>query len=169
VDNGGSQGRPGGLRAAVYARLEEISFRSGLMAAMIGLAALAVIASAGVVVAELGPGGGPKDALTAARPAAATAAPTAAPSSRPASPTASPSSTPSTRPSPKATASPRTTPVSQSQSQSQPQAANPATAPSGGSVPCSGGHARGPGGGRHRHHGPGFPGFPHPGGWGGHR
>ena len=45
------------LHAAVNARLEEISFRTGLITAMIALLALAAIATAGVFAATLSLGG----------------------------------------------------------------------------------------------------------------
>jgi hypothetical protein len=56
VNVGGYQGlraRPG-FRAAVNARLEEISFRTGLITATIALVALSAIVAAGVYVAALG-------------------------------------------------------------------------------------------------------------------
>lgn len=55
---GGQQGARArwGVRAAVNAQLEEISFRTGLIAAAVGIAALLAIAAAGVYAATSGQG-----------------------------------------------------------------------------------------------------------------
>jgi hypothetical protein len=64
------------LRAAVNARLEEISFRTGLITATIGLAALAAIAAAGVYAATLSLG---SQAIATAGALSAAGAPTKIP------------------------------------------------------------------------------------------
>jgi hypothetical protein len=64
------------LRAAVNARLEEISFRTGLITATIGLVALSAIAAAGVYAATLSLG---SQAVAAAGALSAAGAPIAAP------------------------------------------------------------------------------------------
>jgi hypothetical protein len=79
------------LRAAVNARLEEISFRAGVTAAMVALLVLAAIATAGVFAATLSLGGtavaaqGAQSAIVA--PQTAPAAPTVAPATTAAEPT----------------------------------------------------------------------------------
>jgi len=99
VNVGGYQGvraHPG-LRAAVNAQLEEISFRTGLISAAIALVALLAIAAAGVYAATVSqatpvsPAAGVRSGASAAgMPSAATAPAVAAQPSAPARPTASP-------------------------------------------------------------------------------
>jgi hypothetical protein len=81
---------PSRLRAAVNARLEEISFRAGVTAAMIALIALAGIATAGVFAATLSLGG---TAVAAQGAPTATSTPATAPTTAAAQPTATPRAT----------------------------------------------------------------------------
>ena len=66
---GGYQGSHtrSGLRSAVNARLEEISFRTGLITATTALVALSAIVAAGVYVAALGHGGPASSAIRVSR------------------------------------------------------------------------------------------------------
>ncbi len=75
MDNG--TGRPGGLRAAIYARLEETSFRSG---AAVGAAAVGVT---GVVIAVTVTLGGHPVAQAQARPAESVPSSVASPAPAP--------------------------------------------------------------------------------------
>jgi hypothetical protein len=75
VDNG--TGRPGGLRAAIYARLEETSFRSG---AAVGAAA---VGATGVVIAVMVTLGGHPVAQAQARPAESVPSSVASPAPAP--------------------------------------------------------------------------------------
>ena len=81
------------LRAAVNARLEEISFRTGLIAATIGLIALSAIAAAGVFAATLSLG---NQAIAAAGGLGSVSAPKTTPTVTDSAPAALPqaSSTP---------------------------------------------------------------------------
>jgi hypothetical protein len=90
------------LHAAVNARLEEISFRTGLITAMIALLALAAIATAGVFAATLSLGG----TAVAAQGAPTTAS---APKTVPATTAAARPTTPVTPARPRATATPQAT------------------------------------------------------------
>jgi len=69
VKVGGYQGSHtrSGLRSAVNARLEEISFRTGLITATTALVALSAIVAAGVYVAALGHGGPASSAIRVSR------------------------------------------------------------------------------------------------------
>ena len=96
------------LRAAVNARLEEISFRTGLIAATIGLVALFAIAAAGVFAATLSIG---NQAIAAAGALSSASAPTT-------TPTVTASAPPATYP--QASSRP--------QASSPPQASHPVTA-----------------------------------------
>ncbi len=58
----GTQATGSGFRAAVYARLEEISFRTGLITAASALVVLAALTTAGVLVAGRGQGAHRADA-----------------------------------------------------------------------------------------------------------
>jgi len=124
------------LRSAVNARLEEISFRTGLITAAIGLTALAAIAAAGVFAATLSIGG---QAIAAAGSLSSVSAPKATPavtaSAQPATyPQAS--STPQVSPPPGFTPQARqpvtaatTNPQSVTGSQPWPQAGAPQASP----------------------------------------
>jgi hypothetical protein len=98
------------LRAAVNARLEEISFRTGLITASMVLVALAAIAAAGVFAATLGLG---SPAVAAAGALSAASAPAVIPATTASAPPAMPrppqaSSTPkATQPVTAATTSPQ--------------------------------------------------------------
>jgi hypothetical protein len=106
VDVGGAQGVQGvraagpGLRAAVNAWLEEISFRAGVITAAIGLVVLVGIVTAGVLAAGLGTGTQQADAspvITRGTASATASAPLAA---QPSAPAPTPSSTPKATQSP---------------------------------------------------------------------
>ena len=175
---------PSGLRAAVNARLEEISFRTGLLTAAIALAALLAIAVAGVYAADLGhgrtPGGAPRQLSAASAPVTTPATHAAVTPRTPAHPLASPK--PTARPpvtasaaAPQSAVVPPQAPASSSPAASGP--AVPSARPGrryGGGGPV--GHGPGPGGGRGPVHGggvfpgQGFPGpvFPGPARWVGH-
>ena len=100
------------LRAVVNARLEEISFRTGLIAATIALVALSVVAAAGVYAATLSVGGqavAAPNALSAGTHKTVPTATATAPTTYPL-----PSSTPAARrPATTATTSPQPTAGSQ--------------------------------------------------------
>ena len=127
------------LRAAVNARLEEISFRTGLITATIGLIAIAAIAAAGVFAATLSLGG---QAIAAAGALSSVSAPRTTPavtaSAQPitypqasTTPSSTPSSTPQARhPVTAATTSPQSAAGSQSWPQADaPQADAPQASP----------------------------------------
>ncbi len=108
------------LRAAVNARLEEISFRTGVITATIGLVALSVIAAAGVLAATLS-FGSQAVATVGALGAAGTA------STRPAAPKTTAPATPPAQPTtparPPAAATPKAIqPVTAATTTSQPAA-----------------------------------------------
>jgi len=105
------------LRAAVNARLEEISFRTGLIAATIALVALSVVAAAGVYAATLSPGSqadaAPNSLSAGTHKTVPTATPTAQPTTYPLA-----SSTPTARrPATAATTSPPSSAGSQAWAQ----------------------------------------------------
>jgi hypothetical protein len=137
----GVRGKPverAGLRAAVNAWLEEVSFRTGLIAATTALVVVAVAGTTGVLVAMLGHGGPTGSAASAfvgasSNPSATASTPAATPSGT--SATGQPTSAP-TKP---ATASRDA--VDQSTAGGQPPAsAVPASAsgPASGSAPTDG-------------------------------
>jgi hypothetical protein len=105
------------LRSAVNARLEEISFRTGLITATIGLIALAAIAAAGVFAATLSLGG---QAIAAAGALSSVSAPRTTPA-------VTASAQPITYPQASSTPQASTPPSSTTQG-SAPQARQPVTA-----------------------------------------
>jgi hypothetical protein len=173
------------LRAAVNARLEEISFRTGLITATIGLIALAAIAAAGVFAATLSLGG---QAIAAAGALSSASAPKATPAVTAAAqpvtypqasftPSSAPSSLPSSAPPARHPVTAATTsPQSAAGSQPWPQADAPQATPRYyGQAGYShnswyGAHGSWYGANWPRHGGFGFPahgfGFPRPGGLG---
>jgi hypothetical protein len=104
------------LRSAVNARLEEISFRTGLITATIGLIALAAIAAAGVFAATLSLGG---QAIAAAGALSSVSAPKTIPA-------VTASAQPITYP--QASSTPSSTPQGSTLQGSTPQARHPVTA-----------------------------------------
>jgi hypothetical protein len=107
------------LRAAVNARLEEISFRAGLITATIGLIAISAIAAAGVYAATLSLG---SQAVAAAGALSAPrATPVAAASAPPATPAHPQASSPPTarRPVTAATTSPQSATGAQAWAQAE--------------------------------------------------
>ena len=143
------------LRAAVNARLEEISFRTGLIAASMTLVALAAIAAAGVFAATLSLGS-PAVAATGALSAAS------APAVIPAT---TASALPATSPHPQASFTPKARqPVTAATTSPQP-AGGSRPWPQADSSQARARYYRWPGFGGHgsRH---GFPGFPGPRGFG---
>jgi len=168
VNVGGYQGvraPSSGLRAAVNAQLEEISFRTGLIAAAIALIALVAIAAAGVYAATLSHGIPASSTASvrsvASAPAKPRTVPTSAASVPPSAP-AHPSASPKAKAQPTAPAA-GTTPQSAAAPQPQTAAsgAGPAsqqlsaregghTSPHGYYSPWFGGHLP-------RHGGFGFP------------
>ena len=104
------------LRAAVNARLEEISFRTGLITATIGLIALAAIAAAGVFAATLSLGG---QAIAAAGAQSSVSAPKTTPA-------VTASAQPITYP--QASSTPSSTPQGSTVQGATPQARHPVTA-----------------------------------------
>lgn len=104
------------LRAAVNARLEEISFRTGLITATIGLIALAAIAAAGVFTATLSLGG---QAIAAAGALSSVSAPKTTPA-------VTASAQPITYP--QASSTPSSTPQGSTLQGATPQARHPVTA-----------------------------------------
>ena len=112
-------GRQPGLRAAVNARLEEISFRTGLISAVIALAALVAIGAAGFYAATSGHGSTAVVVSADNAPKTSPKAPAPATATPPASTVASPSATakPTTQQAAPAGVSPQSAVASQSQSQ----------------------------------------------------
>lgn len=109
--------RPG-LRAAVNARLEEMSFRTGLITAAIAVVALLAIAAAGTYMATLGSGGPARNVADVQKAGRASAAPATTPPSAPPATSPQPQSSHPPKPSQPVTAGAA---ISQSPSQSQSQ------------------------------------------------
>jgi hypothetical protein len=132
----GIQAAGSGFRAAVYAWLEEISFRAGLITASIAFVVLAALATAGVLVAGLGQGTQHADASPAITSHAAATA-SAPPASAASTPRPVPSSTQqaSTQ---QATQSPVTADTTAPQAAATPQAT--AYSPAAVQDPASQGH-----------------------------
>jgi type IV secretory pathway VirB10-like protein len=128
VNVGGYQGvraQSSGVRAAVNAQLEEISFRTGLIGAAIALAALLAIAAAGVYAATVSHGS-PAANTTSVRSVAS------APAKLPTAPTAAASVPPSTPAHPSASLKPKAQPTAPTagappQSAAAPQPQTPAS------------------------------------------
>jgi hypothetical protein len=158
------------LHAAVNARLEEISFRTGLITAMIALLALAAIATAGVFAATLSLGGTAVAAQGAPTTASARTVPATTAAAQPTMPAHPRATTPAH---PHATTAPQAThPVTTAITRPQPTGGSQPWAEADGSQSSSryygrasfgnhgswyGGHGSGYGGWP-VHGGPGFPG-----------
>ncbi len=159
VNGGGYRGAraQSRLRAAVNSRLEEISFRTGLITATIGLLALAAIAAAGVFAVTLSLG----------TQAVATAGALSAASAPRATPTATASVPPTTPAHPQATSTPKARqPVTAATTAPRPSAGSQAWTQAGGSSARQryygrasfGGHGFWYGGHGRSRGGPGYPG-----------
>ncbi len=121
------------LRAAVNARLEEISFRTGLITATIGLVALSAIAAAGVYAATLSLGSQPVATVGALSAAGTTSTMRTAPKT---TPTATASAQPTAPAHPRASSTPKTAlPVTAAATNPQPASGARAWAQGDGSQP----------------------------------
>jgi hypothetical protein len=121
------------LRAAVNARLEEISFRTGLITATIGLVALSAIAAAGVYAATLSLGG---QAVATVGALSAVGTTSTTPTAPKATPTATASARPTAPAHPRASSAPKATqPVTVATTNPQPATGAQAWAQAGGSQP----------------------------------